>query len=180
MPPERNLDIDMKERAWIVNEYCHLVNENICFLQRYFEGIVPAGRPEGEIYWKTKETGEQLYMLLEKSTEKEAERKGKRANYAEINRILWEYLKFATEYFYKKEPWKSIESNRKACRNTILNSLQMIANLTVWLDLLGEPSAHTVMMWLELDSTWEVHSVHSGVELSEAGELVLPVSSYGA
>ena len=84
------------------------------------------------------------------------------------------------EYFEQGNPWNTREQARKACRNTILNSLQMIANLTFWLDALGEEAAHSVTSWLELDATWKVQSVHSGVELSGAEELVLPVISCGA
>lgn len=164
----------MSNRAWIIKTYCHLVNENIYFVQKHFEGIVPAGRPEDEIYWKTKEAGERLRDLVESENGNSA------ATEMEINRILGTYLVFATEYFEKKEPWNTIETNRRACRNTILNSLQMIANLTVWLELLGEPSAHNVLQWLELDNEWKVHSVHSGLELCGVEELALPVISRGA
>lgn len=164
----------MSNRGWIVKTYCQLVNENICFIQEHFEGIVPAGHPEGEIYWKTKEVCEQLRDLVESENGNSA------VTEVEINHILGTYLVFATEYFEKREPWNTIETNRRACRNTILSSLQMIANLTVWLALLGEPSAHNVLQWLELDTVWKVHSVHSGLELSRAEEVVLPVISYGA
>lgn len=180
----------MKDRAWIVNEYCHLVNENICFIQKYFEGIVPAGRPNEELYWKTKSVGEQLRALLEEENRLEAKVKERRVNITvagncntmeyEINRILEAYVKDATEYYEQSEPWRMIEQDRKACRNTILNSLQMLANLTVWLEILGEHPAHVVLNWLELDTSWDVHSVHSGLELSKAEELVLPAISCGA
>ena len=165
---------DMNNREWIVREYCHLVNENIYFIQKHFEGIVPAGRPDDAIYWKTKEVGEQLCGLLEEENGNAV------ATESEINRILAEYAEYAIEYFEKREPWNMLETNRRACRNTILNSLQMVANLTVWLELLGEPFAHSVLQWLELDTSRKVHSVHSGLELCGVEELVIPVISYGA
>lgn len=180
----------MSNREWIVKTYCRLVNDNICFIQDYFEGIVPAGRPDEEIYWKTKAVGEQLRALLEEESIKEGKLRGKKANYtivgnamateAEINRILGEYLEFAVNYFEKREPWNTIETNRKACRNTILNSWQLIANLTVWLDILGEAAANKALQWLELDTEWKVHSVHSGLDLKGAEKLVVPVISCGA
>ena len=160
--------IGMNERTWLVKQYCRLVNENIYFIQEYFEGIVPAGRPDDAIYWKTKAVCDQLKGLMEKQAD------------WDVNRILEDYLRFAVEYFEQGNPWNTREQDRKACRNTILNSLQMIANLTFWLDALGEEAAHSVTSWLELDATWKVQSVHSGVELSGAEELVLPVISCGA
>lgn len=180
----------MSKRDWLVNEYCRLVNENISFIQEHFEGIVPAGRPEDEIYWKTKAVCEQLRALLEEESRNEARMNEKKVNYvvagnsntteAEIDRVLEEYLKRATEYFEQGEPWNTREQNRKACRNTILNSLQMIANLTFWLDVLGEETAHEVSEWLELDMNWKVHCVHSGQDLGSAERLELPAISFGA
>lgn len=157
---------DMSNRAWIVKEYCHLVNENICFIQEHFEGIVPAGRPNEDIYRETRRVNEQLHTLVEQERD--------------VNRILGAYLKYASEYFEKQEPWNTLETDRKACRNAVWNTLQMIANLTVWLDVLGEPSACPVLQWLELDTAWKVHSVHSGLDISGAKMLVVPVISYGA
>ena len=180
----------MSKRDWLVKEYCRLVNENIGFIQEYFEGIVPAGRPEDEIYWKTKAICEQLRGLLEEESRNEAKMNERKMNLTtagnsnttedEIDHILEAYLKYAADYFEQGEPWNTREQNRRACRNTILNSLQMIANLTFWLDVLGEETAHEVSDWLELDMSWKVHSVHSGLELCQAEKLELPAISCGA
>ena len=97
-----------------------------------------------------------------------------------MNRLLAEYLNYAAEYLKKGNPWAIREQNRRACCNTILTSLQMIANLTVWLEILGEAPACHVSHWLNLETDWQVHSVHSGTELTGVTELVPPAFSYGA
>lgn len=153
--------IAMRGNAWLLNGYCHLVNKTFLFIQKYFEGIVPAGRPDEEIYWKTKAMYEKIAYFWENGKAEEAEK------------LLEEYLEFATCYFEQGNPWKTREEDRRACRNTILNSLQMIANLTVWLEELEKHPACQVREWLELTGSWQVQSVHSGYELPKTEELML-------
>lgn len=157
MPPEKGLN--MNENSWLENGYCHLVNKTFFFIEKYFEGIVPAGRPDQDIYWKTKKIYDELEVLWEEGRTEEADR------------ILGEYLTFATEYFEQGNPWKNREKNPRACRNAVLNSVQMIANLTVWLGARREYPAYHVMRWLELDREWQVHHVHSGYQLPKIEQI---------
>ena len=120
----------MNENTRLMNEYCTLVNKIFAFIQEYFDGIVPAGRPDPEIYHKTKAIYEQLENWGEDSEGKEC-----RKDAAQV--LLEEYLVFAEAYFAKGNPWENRENNRSICRNTVLNSVQMIANLTVWLNSPG-------------------------------------------
>lgn len=87
----------MNGNACLVNGYCHLVNKTLFFIQKYFEGIIPAGRPDQEIYWKTKAVYEQIRELLDGGREEE------------VRQILQGYLEFATAYFEQGEPWKTRE-----------------------------------------------------------------------
>lgn len=147
----------MNENSLLINGYCHLVNKTFSFIQKYFDGVVPAGRLDQDIYWKTKEIYDSLETLQA----------------ARVQEILEDYLRFATEYFEQGNPWKNRECDRRVCRNTVLNSVQMIANLTIWLELLEEYPAARVKEWLELDEEWQVHGVHSGYELPVTEELTL-------
>ena len=44
----------MSKREELIREYCRQVNESLHFIQKYMEGIVPAGRCSEELYWETK------------------------------------------------------------------------------------------------------------------------------
>ena len=50
----------MSKREELIREYCRQVNEDLHFIQKYMEGIVPAGRCDEELYWKTKKITEEL------------------------------------------------------------------------------------------------------------------------
>ena len=157
----------MSENTWLINGYCHLVNKTLLFVEKYFEGVIPAGRLDAEIVEYTKKT----YKLL--------------ANYRESDRkdavlqVLEEYLTFAIDYFEKANPWTNAEGDRRACRNTILNSVQMIANLTYWLKELSCTDrwdlcpASKVEKWILLDEKWQIHYIHSGYELPQIDEIII-------
>ena len=165
----------MNENSLLINGYCHLVNKTFSFIQKYFDGVVPAGRLDQDIYWKTKEIYDSLEKLqaAQSCEEQVYENCFKAELAARVQEILEDYLRFATEYFEQGNPWKNRECDRRVCRNTVLNSVQMIANLTIWLELLEEYPAARVKEWLELDEEWQVHGVHSGYELPVTEELTL-------
>ena len=46
------------------------------------------------------------------------------------------------------EPWKSCIAGCRLCRDTILNHLQMLTNVSFWLREQEEPLAEEVCGWL--------------------------------
>lgn len=157
----------MSENTWLINGYCHLVNKTFFFIDKYFEGVIPAGRVDVEVYERTREA----YSLLEHYRET--------GDKEEAGKLLEVYLTFATDYLEQGAPWRTRETDRRGCRNTILNSVQMIANLTVWLKALSAEEqwplcpAAKVQEWLSLGEQWQVHSIHSGFELPQTEELIV-------
>lgn len=154
----------IEDRELLINGYCHLVNKSLLFVQKYFEGVVPAGRPDEQICHRTKEIYDQLEEWIGVDYQ---------SHEAEIYELLMQYLVFANEYFEKANPWKILEADRASCRRAVLNTVQMVANLTVWLKTIEENCAFPVAQWLSLDSQWHPHSVHSGYQLPQTEELVL-------
>lgn len=142
----------MRDNAKLLKDYCYLTNKTILFVQKYFEGVIPAGKLDEDIYWKTKAVYEQIAQAMEQHP-------------AQAQELLEEYLGYANAYFENGKPWETRISDRRACRNTILNSIQLVANLTVLLaKVAGCPTAK-VSSWLELNGQWKVQKVCSGYEL---------------
>lgn len=156
------------EREFLINGYCDLVNKLFYFIQNYFEGIVPAGRLDEALYWKTKELFD---------TEGDFLREGRKK---ELTRLLCGYLQFANEYFDQGRLWENGKNDRRICRNTVLNSVQMVANLAVLLAPIAEYPAGQVSRMLELGSSWEIKSVHSGYELPGAAAVISEGKQIGA
>lgn len=169
----------MSKRIPLQNNYEYLVTATFTLIQEAFEGIVPAGKIDQDIYWYTKETGDRLKDMLEnknnqmgRGSVKAAGRiKGRQQAEAEI--LLNQYLAFAIDYLEQEQPWKLLEENRSACRNTVLNTLQMLANLTFWLGKTKEQTALSIQSALPMENTWKVHRIVSGTDLSNVS---LPAS----
>ena len=133
----------MSKREELIREYCRQVNENLHFIQKYMEGIVPAGRCSEELYWETKKISEELQKSDHEQTA-----------------LIRAYLKEAVQLYADGEPWKTRITDRRLCRNTILNHLQMLANVSFWLREQGEPLAEEVCGWLltqeTADKVWKL------------------------
>lgn len=148
----------MSKREELIREYCRQVNESLHFIQKYMEGIVPAGRCDEKIYWETKRISEQLHV-------------GNNIGNYEQTALIQAYLSEAAQLYAAGEPWKTRITDRRRCRNTILNHLQMIANVSFWLKEQGEPLAEEVCGWLLVQEAEEVQKVRSGQSLEAAGEI---------
>lgn len=149
----------MKENLKLYNGYCHLVNETMFFIREYFEGIIPAGRVEEDIYWMTKDLYNQVQALLICGRSEQVES------------LLENYLAFSLEYLEKGNPRQTVETDRKLCRNTVLNSVQLMVNLTVLLETLEFEPAMKVSGWFDLSKDWQVHKICSGVEIPQVEDL---------
>lgn len=143
----------MIENSTLLNGYCHLVNKTILFVRKYFEGIIPAGRLDQDLYWKTKALYEEAGYLFQEQRPEEAQH------------LLEDFLRYANGYFDDGRPWETRRTDRRACRNTVLNTVQLIANLTVLLSPVLDYPTDKVSSWLALGGEWKVQSVRSGYEL---------------
>ena len=85
--------------------------------------------------------------------------------------LIRAYLREAAQLYVEGEPWKSRITDRRLCRNTILNHLQMLANVSFWLREQGEPLAEEVCGWLLAQETADVQKVRSGQSLEVAREI---------
>lgn len=147
--------------VFLLHGYCHLVNQTIQCVEKYFEGIVPAGRPDRQIYWKTKEIYDTVSELLEKGEKEQAKR------------TVMEYMAYCETYLKEGEPWKTWKEDRSLCRNTVLNCVQMVANLSVLMTPFVKYPALKVESWLDIKGDWQVQSVHSGYELPQTERIFL-------
>lgn len=151
----------MSGNTELLNGYCHLVNKTVLFVQKYFEGIVPAGKLDQDLYWRTKAVYERAEGLYNCNKEEEAKA------------LLEDFLEFANSYFESGRPWETCRNDRSACRNTVLNSLQLVANLTVLLRPVLDYPTQTVSGWLQLNEAFRMQSVHSGHELPRTALIAL-------
>lgn len=136
----------------ISEQYRCLVAETFHFVKEYFENIIPAGRPDPDFYWDTKK----VYDCLEADSKQVS---------AECLQLIADYLEATIAYLENSQLSRHLE-DRRLCRTVLLNTVQRIANLAVWLETLYRDStACYVRESLGLTLEWKVQTVHSGVEL---------------
>ena len=149
----------------VLKEYCYLVNETFRFIEEHFESIVPAGKVDQGILLWTKDVFKKAEKLR---TEGKAE---------ELETLAENYLKYSLEYFKCNTPWQEVREDWRICCNTILNTVQLIANLSILLNSLNYDHAAEVTRLLGLDGEWKVCTVRSGYEIpnNAKGKLGLTV-----
>ncbi len=77
-----------------------------------------------ELYWETKKISAELQKSNHEQTA-----------------LIRAYLREAAQLYVEGEPWKTRITDRRLCRNTILNHLQMAGECQFWLREQGEPLA---------------------------------------
>lgn len=159
-PEKRDTDFSKVEFVKSVNgellgTYGNFVNRSLIFIQKYFDGVVPEGQTDPSVQ------GE-LNILY-----------GKVARLFEAGRLkdaldtVFEQLRRANKFFDEKEPWNTRTQNPPACRNTLYNCVQIIANVSVILAPILPFSSEKIARWLGIDLSWGYKVVPEGRRLPE-------------
>lgn len=138
-------------------EYRNFVNETFHLIEKDFENVIPAGRVDPGIYLWTKD----VFRKAEK-----LQAAGKQE---ELETLVENYLKYSREYFKLNMPWQNVEADRRICCNAILNTVQLVINLSVLMDAAGYESAKKVLDLFGFERGLQINHIHSGYELSGDG-----------
>jgi len=87
------------------------------------------------------------------------------------NGELFEFVRAMNKYFDTEQPWVTREADEAACKNTLYNCVQIIANLAILLYPFLPFSSEKICGWLKLENRWEYQSVDVGYKLPEIGIL---------
>lgn len=159
-PEKKDADFSWREfinshNGELLGAYGNFVNRSLSFIIKYWDGIVPEGEPDknigGQIDHLFAETG----RLIEKGALKDA-----------INGIF-DFVRKSNKYFDTEAPWITRTSDEKACKNTLFQCVQMIANLAVLLYPFLPYSSQKVCSWLGVENQWEKQSVEGGYHIPE-------------
>lgn len=139
----------------LLGAYGNFINRTLTFVAKYFEGVIPEGKVSAD--W------EKILSKLYGTTGKKIEE----GNFKDVIEEIFEVVRKANKYFDEQAPWKTRTENVEACKNTLFQCVQIIANLAVVLAPFLPFSSEKVCSWLGISTSWEYKEVPSGYRIPE-------------
>ena len=143
----------------LLGAYGNFVNRSLAFIIKYFDGIVPVGTDNPFISNRIAELFVSVGRQIENGAFKDA-----------ISEIF-KFIRNANKFFDAEQPWITRTTDENACKNTLYQCVQIIANLAVLLSPFLPFSSEKVCKWLSINNKWEKHSVSAGYLLPEVDVL---------
>ena len=139
----------------LLGAYGNFINRTLTFITKYFDGIVP----EGQLSKEWDETLRKLYETTGKKIED--------GHFKDAVEGIFEVVRKANKYFDEQAPWKTRTENVEACKDTLYQCTQIIANLVVILAPFTPFSYEKVCKWLNISDDWSYKEVKAGYKLPE-------------
>ncbi len=159
-PEKKDADFSWREyvhshNGELLGAYGNFINRSLSFINKYWDGVIPEGTDDLKQNEQVDDLFTTVGKLIEKSAFKDA-----------INEIF-DYIRAANKFFDTEQPWVTRNTNETACKNTLYQCVQIIANLAVLLFPFLPFSSEKVCTWLNVKNKWERQSVPAGYHLPE-------------
>jgi methionyl-tRNA synthetase len=160
-PEKRDADFSWREFIFkhngeLLGIFGNLANRTLAFINKSFEGKLPAGIIGESI----KENIISLYETAGKKIEE--------GNFKSALEDIISLARFANKYFDEEQPWLKVKDNKEACANTLYNCVQIIANLSNLLTPFIPFSCEKLRGFLGIDKpNWGYIEVIEGTDLKE-------------
>ncbi len=112
-------DFQEKMNSELIGNLGNLVNRTLTFVSRYYDGIIPEGKPNTELWQKIHVEQEKATELLEW------------ANLKEAFHQIFTISSIANKAFQDGEPWKTRESNPEQAASLIRDLCYVIKDLMI-------------------------------------------------
>jgi len=157
-PEKRDTDFTWREfvnshNGELLGAWGNLVNRTLAFIYKYYDSIVPDGKPILEIEAKISDLFVSIGGLIEDGNLKEA-----------VD-TAFSFVRFGNKYFDSEQPWVTRNSDIESCSTTIFNCVQMLANLAVLLEPVLPFSSARIREWLAVDGSWSLKTVIAGKKI---------------
>ncbi|WP_040950850.1 methionine--tRNA ligase [Gorillibacterium massiliense] len=159
-PEKRDTDFSWREfihshNGELLGAFGNFVNRTLAFIEKSFEGCVPAGDLTEE--WRA--DLEQLYResgaLIEKGQLKDA------------LELIFAGVRRANKFFDEEKPWITLKEDREACGRTLFACVQIIANLANLLNPFIPFSCEKARGFLGLsEPKWSLAKVAAGQRIT--------------
>lgn len=164
--PERK-DSDFSWREFItahntelLGGFGNLVNRTLVFVQKYFNGVIPAGTCDPGILERTQLAFHEVGKHIEEGSFRDA------------LEGAFSLVRFGNKYFDEQKPWITVKEAPEKCKESIYQCLQIIANLSVLLSPFIPFSCDKILKALQIKCTgWQPVTLKGENALGELGIL---------
>ena len=159
-PEKKDADFSWREyvhshNGELLGAYGNFINRSLSFIIKYWGGVVPDGKDNPEISRQI----EALFVTVGKRIES--------GLFKDALGEIFDFIRSANKFFDAEQPWITRTSDEEACKKTLYQCVQIIANLAVLLYPFLPFSSEKVCKWLSINNKWEKQSVPAGYVLSE-------------
>ncbi|WP_079510170.1 methionine--tRNA ligase [Mesobacillus jeotgali] len=121
-PENRDADFSWKEFIYshnseLLGAYGNLVNRTLKFIHKSFDGVIP----EKTISKEIADGVSRLYDDTGRNVEE--------ASFKEALETVFDFVRYSNKYFDQEQPWKQINENVEACKQTMADCVYIIGNL---------------------------------------------------
>lgn len=160
-PEKRDTDFTWREfinshNGELLGAYGNFVNRSLVFIQKHFENKVPEAQCSQNIL----QSLTKLYPCIGELIE--------HGNFKEALDAIFSFVRTANKYFDEEQPWITIKSDVKKCKETLNTCAQIIANLSRLLDPFMPFSSAKIRNVLKIEkAAWQYIEVPADLELGQ-------------
>ena len=159
-PEKKDADFSWREyvhghNGELLGAYGNFINRSLSFIIKYWNGIVPSGVDNPVISKQI----DKLFVIVGKRIEG--------GFFKDALGEIFDFIRMANKFFDTEKPWITRTDDEVACKNTLYQCVQIMANLAVLLYPFLPFSSEKVCSWLGLCNKWEKQSVPAGYVLPE-------------
>lgn len=159
-PEKKDADFSWREfvhshNGELLGAYGNFVNRSLTFITKYFDGTMPDGTDDTSVISRIDE----LFVFAGRQIEN--------GFFKDAIAEIFDFVRNANKFFDSEQPWITRNNDEKACKNTLYQCVQIIANLAVLLSPFLPFSSEKVCKWLGINNKWERKTVPSGYSLPE-------------
>ncbi len=160
-PEKKDADFSWREyvhshNGELLGTYGNFVNRSLAFIEKYWGGVVPQGTEDEALAGQIESLFGSVGRRIEGGAFKDA-----------IGEIF-DFVRTANKFFDTEKPWITRTTDEAACRNTLYQCVQIIANLAVLLFPFLPFSSEKVCGLLGISSKWEKQAVPAGYVIPKA------------
>ncbi|HUH43582.1 MAG TPA: methionine--tRNA ligase, partial [Treponemataceae bacterium] len=146
-------DFQEKYNSELIGNLGNLVNRTLTFISRYYDGIIPEGEKDRELW-------EKILPIEEMIT--------KKLDWAELKEAfhgIFEISSIANKAFQDGEPWKTRETNPEKAKSLLFNLVYVIKDLMILASPFIPEYSKTVLSFLKAENlVWEDLGLLEGLD----------------